>query len=100
MHAKKLLALAITLVIASVIQAETAAPPDRIYSISGHGMWALDTGDVYENHQPYIESTMINAWLDSDNSAHGTIVWMDTYNGPADDHGGLLGWQVDVDTFP
>lgn len=79
-----------------------AKEPGIVASVNGHGVWALDTGDVYDNHQPYIESTVVDAWLNADGSAGGTIVWMDTYNGPADGHGESYSgytWQIDVDRF-
>jgi len=101
MHANRILALAATLVFASACHAD-AAPREIIHSISGHGTWALDTGDDYQNHQPYIESTAINATLDADGSVDGTIVWMDTYNGLFENHGESFSgytWQVDIDTF-
>jgi hypothetical protein len=73
-----------------------------VHSLNGHGTWVLDTGDVYANHQPYIESTTIHAWLDADGTAHGTIIWMDTFNGPYDAHGQSYSgytWQVQIDTY-
>ena len=86
----------------SLLQASQAATPSAVVSINGHGLWVRNTGDHYENQQPYLESTMIDAWLDADGQAHGTIVWMDVLNGIFDQHGpGYSGytWKIDVDTI-
>lgn len=49
MYAKTLFTMAGALILAAIAQAAT---PDSFSSINGHGTWVLDTGDVYENHQP------------------------------------------------
>ncbi len=104
MQARHFLSAAVVLAIALCSSSPAAPPGTR--SINGHGIWAQDTGDVYENHQPYLESTMINAWVDECGQPRGTIVWMDVYNGlfgaQGDEHGqGVSGytWQVEVDTY-
>src|SRR5262245_49457300 len=92
--------LGAALLLVVVPRTTAAAPP--LVELRGHGIWALDQGDVYDNHQQYLESTAINAWLDEDGTAHGTIVWMDVLNGPYEGAGPSFSgytWQIDVDTL-
>jgi hypothetical protein len=105
MSLRFLLSVATTVALLGSSATLDAAPPNAVVSVNGHGLWARDTGDVYANHQPYLESAMVNAWLGADGQAQGTIVWMTLFNGlfgaQGGDHGeGISGyaWQVEVDT--
>ena len=80
--------------------AQVLAQGQPLLAVRGHGTWLLNTGDDYANHQPYIESTSIDARINNDGTVEGTIVWMHVYNGPTESHGrGFSGctWKLEVD---
>src|SRR5262245_51080693 len=100
---KMLLKIALTLFVLLTISLVHADRPAAVHRVVGQAVWIQDTGpDSFPNHEPYLTSTAINAWLDGDGVARGTIVWPGTSNGPNDQDGpGFSGypWQIGVDTF-